>query len=79
VEQRGAGLGERVGETWPDTERIKTLTTRLARFTQREEKASVEDSNWEPDGVTHHVRFCEGPEGNGSMVEILWHRRETRR
>ncbi len=19
------------------------------------------DSNWEPDGVTHHVRFCEGP------------------
>jgi retron-type reverse transcriptase len=35
VEQRGAGLGERVGETWPDTERIKTLTTRLARFTQR--------------------------------------------
>ncbi|MDO9351367.1 MAG: hypothetical protein Q7U55_09025 [Deltaproteobacteria bacterium] len=21
----------------------------------------VEDSNWEPDGVTHHVRFCEGP------------------
>jgi hypothetical protein len=20
----------------------------------------VEDSNWEPDGVTHHVRFCEG-------------------
>jgi len=21
----------------------------------------VEDSSWEPDGVTHHVRFCEGP------------------
>jgi len=21
----------------------------------------VENSNWEPDGVTHHVRFCEGP------------------
>src|SRR4030043_2126786 len=35
VEQRGAGLGERVGETWPDTERIETMTTRLARFTQR--------------------------------------------
>jgi len=24
-------------------------------------KTSVEDSDWEPDGVTHHVRFCEGP------------------
>ena len=35
VEQRGAGLGERVGETWPDTERIETMTTRLAPFTQR--------------------------------------------
>ena len=23
--------------------------------------SSVDDSNWEPDGVTHHVRFCEGP------------------
>ena len=21
----------------------------------------MDDSNWEPDGVTHHVRFCEGP------------------
>ena len=28
-------------------------------FTQR--FYSGEDSNWEPDGVTHHVRFCEGP------------------
>jgi len=28
------------------------MTTRLIRLT---------DSNWEPDGVTHHVRFCEGP------------------
>jgi len=28
-------LGERVRETWPDTERIETMTTRLARFTQR--------------------------------------------
>ena len=28
-------MGERVGETWPDTERIETMTTRLARFTQR--------------------------------------------
>jgi len=30
----------------------EAMTTRLIRLT---------DSNWEPDGVTHHVRFCEGP------------------
>ena len=35
------------------------MTTGLTRFTQRFH--SGEDSNWEPDGVTHHVRFCEGP------------------
>ena len=29
----------------------ETMTTRLTHL----------DSNWEPDGVTHHVRFCEGP------------------
>lgn len=34
AEQRGGGLGERVGETWPDTERTLTMTTRLARFTR---------------------------------------------
>jgi hypothetical protein len=59
AEQRGAGLKERVRETWPDTERTKTMTTGLTRFTQRSHTG--EDSNWEPDGVTHHVRFCEGP------------------
>ena len=59
MEQRGAGLREQVRETWPDTERTKTMTTGLTRFTQRSH--SGEDSNWEPDGVTHHVRFCEGP------------------
>ena len=59
AEQRSAGLKERVRETWPDTERTKTMTTGLTRFTQRSHTG--EDSNWEPDGVTHHVRFCEGP------------------
>ena len=59
TEQRGAGLKERVRETWPDTERTKTMITGLTRFTQRSHTG--EDSNWEPDGVTHHVRFCEGP------------------
>jgi hypothetical protein len=36
-------------------------------------------SNWEPDGVTLQVRFCEEPGTNCRMAEILWHRRETRR
>jgi hypothetical protein len=39
----------------------------------------VEDSDWEPDGVTHHVRFCEGLGRRRGMAEIPWHRRETRR
>ena len=39
----------------------------------------VDDSNWEPDGVTLQVRFYEGPVTNRYRVEILWHRRETRR
>jgi hypothetical protein len=39
----------------------------------------VEDSHWEPDGVTLQVRFCEEPGLNRRMAEILWHRRETRR
>ena len=34
-EQRGGGLGERVGVTWPDAERILSMTTRLTRFTQK--------------------------------------------
>jgi hypothetical protein len=38
-----------------------------------------EDSNWEPDGVTLQVRFCEEPGTNRRMAEIAWHRRETRR
>jgi hypothetical protein len=38
-----------------------------------------DDSNWEPDGVTLQVRFCEEPGTNCRMAEILWHRRETRR
>jgi hypothetical protein len=59
AEQRGAGLREQVRETWADTERTKTMTTGLTRFTQRSHTG--EDSNWEPDGVTHQVRFCEGP------------------
>ena len=37
----------------------EAMTTGLTRFTQRSH--SGEDSNWEPDGVTQHVRFCEGP------------------
>ena len=37
----------------------EAMTTGLTRFTQNFH--SGEDSNWEPDGVTHHVRFCEGP------------------
>ena len=66
AEQRGAGLKERVRETWPDTEQTKTMITGLTHFTQRSHTG--EDSNWEPDGVTHHVRFCEGP---GVTVEWL--------
>jgi len=38
-----------------------------------------DDSNWEPDGVTLQVRFCEEPGTNCRMAEIVWHRRETRR
>jgi hypothetical protein len=32
MEQRGAGLKERVKEIWPDTERTKTMTTGLTRL-----------------------------------------------
>ena len=39
----------------------------------------VEDSGWEPDGVTLQVRFCEESRTNCRMAEIAWHRRETRR
>ena len=39
----------------------------------------VEDSNWEPDGVTLQVRLCEEPGTNRRMAEILRHRWETRR
>jgi hypothetical protein len=42
-------------------------------------QADVDAPVWEPDGVTLQVRFCEGPGTSGRMVEILWHRRETRR
>jgi hypothetical protein len=41
------------------------MKTRLDRFTQKARAypvpAAVEDSDWEPDGVTLQVRFCEGP------------------
>ncbi|WP_172592481.1 hypothetical protein [Nitrosomonas supralitoralis] len=32
-------------------------TTQLTRFTTL---TTVDDSSWEPDGVTLQVRFCEG-------------------
>jgi len=35
------------------------MTTDLIRFTQWGNPI-VDDSDWEPDGVTLHVRFCEG-------------------
>jgi hypothetical protein len=35
AERRGAGVGQRKEETWPDTGRIVTMTTRLDRFTQK--------------------------------------------
>ncbi len=38
-----------------------------------------DDLNWEPDGATLQVRFCEDPGTNCRMAEIVWHRRETRR
>ena len=34
MERRGVGLRERSKETWPDTERILSMTTELIRFTQ---------------------------------------------
>ena len=42
------------------------MTTDLIRFTQWVRERSplshptVDDSNWEPDGLTLQVRFCEG-------------------
>jgi hypothetical protein len=41
--------------------------------------ASREDSNWEPDGVTHLVRFYEGSGTYRCADTILWHRRANRR
>ena len=38
-----------------------TLASPSADCSQPLSSTFVEDSNWEPDGVTHHVRFCEGP------------------
>ena len=38
-----------------------------------------EGSNWEPDGVTHPVRFYEGSGTHRCVDTILWHRRATRR
>jgi hypothetical protein len=38
-----------------------------------------DDSNWEPDGVTLQVRFCEESGTNCRMAKIRWHRREIRR
>ena len=42
-------------------------------------RLSVNNSSWEPDGVTLQVRFCEEPGTNWRMAVIAWHRRETRR
>ena len=42
-------------------------------------RLAVNDSTWEPDGVTRQVRFGEEPGPNRRMAEISWHRRETRR
>ncbi len=41
------------------------MTTEIIRFTHE----NVEDSNWEPDGVTFQVRFCEG-DGTYQFNEI---------
>ena len=35
AEQRGTGLRQRVRATWPDTERIMTMTTKFIRFTEK--------------------------------------------
>ena len=38
------------------------MNTQFIHFTEREGESlsAVKDSRWEPDGVTLHVRFCEG-------------------
>jgi hypothetical protein len=41
--------------------------------------AFVDDSNWEPHGVTLQVRFCEVSGTHRRMAAILRHRRETGR
>ncbi len=41
--------------------------------------ADRNDSNWEPDGVTHPVRFYEGSGTYCRVDTIVWHRRATRR
>ena len=35
VEQRGAGLRQRIGAAWPDAERRITMTTKFIRFTEK--------------------------------------------
>ena len=59
TEQRGAGLRGQVRETWADTGR-RNHDNATDPF-DTEGSTFVENSNWEPDGVTHQVRFCEGP------------------
>lgn len=61
AERRGGGLGQRVGETWPDTERTLTMTTRLAHFARqaREEPRTRFDALmglvFDPEGL--HASF----------------------
>ena len=63
VEQRGTGLRERVGATWPDTERIVTMTTKFIRFTEKARAEPTIRFNammgllFEPEGL--HASFAE--------------------
>jgi hypothetical protein len=45
------------------------MTTKFIRFTQRANILKPCDGlHWEPDGVTLHVRFCEGPATTGAWL-----------
>jgi len=51
------------------------MTTQFTRFTQF---TTVDASNWEPDGVTLQVRFCEGGsayhENEIAAATLQWYR-----
>ena len=64
------GPGERVGEKGPDAQRIMSMTTRLARFTQKARRSAYEVGTLEQPCCTGDEG---GPLGAGMQVRASNH------